>query len=138
MGSTVKKIEEKGGLLPSRVTAIVSRNGRLTLTFEEILGILTAMVFLDLPLDILPEIFNHIVKPQHLASLCLVNNSFRTFAVCKLYERVFIYSWHKEGKTKACARSLALNTILPRLTGYKTLLYAFPLSISSSPRASPW
>ena len=67
----------------------------------------TVMVFLDLPLEILPEIFNHVVKPQHLASLCLVNNSFRTFAVCKLYERVSIYSWHKEGKTKACVRSLA-------------------------------
>ena len=75
------------------------------------------MVFQDLPLEILPEIFNHIVKPQHLASLCLVNNSFRTFAVRRLYERVFIYSWHKEGKTKVCARNLALNSILSHLTG---------------------
>ena len=98
----------------------------------------TAMVFLDLPLDILPEIFSHIVKPQHLASLCLVNNSFRTFAVCKLYESVSIFSWNKEGKTKACARRLDMNNLLSRLTGYKTLLYAFPLFISSSPCTSPW
>jgi len=63
------------------------------------------MLFLDLPLEILPEIFSHITKPQHLASLCLVNNSFRTFAVPKLYERVSVYSWHKEGKAKACNRT---------------------------------
>ena len=75
------------------------------------------MPFLDLPLEILPEIFSHVVKPQHLASLCLVNNSFRTFAVYKLYDRISIYSWHKEGKTKACAsrnnlKSLVLNNVL--------------------------
>lgn len=59
-------------------------------------------MFLDLlPLEILLEIVSHIVKPQHLACLCLVNNSFRTFAVCKLYERVSIFSWHKEAKVKA-------------------------------------
>jgi hypothetical protein len=76
----------------------------------------TVMAFLDLPLEILPEIFGHIVKPEHFATLCLVNNSFRTFAVCKLYERVSIYSWHKDGKTKACVQSLALNSILSHLT----------------------
>ena len=33
---------------------------------------------MDLPLEILPEIFSHIVMPRHLASLYLVNNAFRT------------------------------------------------------------
>ena len=71
------------------------------------------MVFLDLPLEILPEIFSHIVKPQHLAYLCLVNNSFRTFAVSKLYERVSIYSWHKEGKSKVYIPQKLLFLINP-------------------------
>ena len=58
-----------------------------------------SMEFLDLPPEILPEIFSHIVMPHHLASLCLVNNTFQTFAVCELYKEV---SWHKEETTKAC------------------------------------
>ena len=59
------------------------------------------MEFPYLPLEILSEIskFSHIVMPHHLASLCLVNNTFRTFAVCELYKEV---SWHKEETTKAC------------------------------------
>lgn len=76
----------------------------------------TDMVFLDLPLEILPEIFSHTVKSQDLASLCLVNKCFRAFAVSRLYERVSIYSWHKDGKSKACSKnnlkSLVLNNIL--------------------------
>ncbi|KAI0752600.1 hypothetical protein C8Q80DRAFT_1217127 [Daedaleopsis nitida] len=56
--------------------------------------------FLDLPVELLPDIVQHVVKPSHLAALCLVNQSFHTFAVPHLYERVFIYAWHKEGKAK--------------------------------------
>ncbi|PPR07496.1 hypothetical protein CVT26_013465 [Gymnopilus dilepis] len=58
------------------------------------------MQFLDLPIELLPEILKYVVKPQHLASACLVNKAFRTFATTRLYERIFIYSWHKEGKAK--------------------------------------
>ncbi|KAF4613324.1 hypothetical protein D9613_010978 [Agrocybe pediades] len=58
------------------------------------------MAFQDLPLEILPEILQHIVRPQHLASACLVNKKFHQFTVTRLYERVSIYSWHKEGKIK--------------------------------------
>ncbi|KAI9060041.1 hypothetical protein FKP32DRAFT_1613869 [Trametes sanguinea] len=56
--------------------------------------------FQDLPVELLPLVLQHVVRPSHLAALCLVNKSFYTFAVPLLYERVFIYAWHKEGKTK--------------------------------------
>jgi hypothetical protein len=58
------------------------------------------MSFLDLPVEILPEIVCHIVKPQFLAALCLVNKTFNDFASEKLYERIYIYSWHRESKVK--------------------------------------
>ena len=58
------------------------------------------MLFLDLPLEILPEILEYVVKPQHLAATCLVNKTFNLFATQRLYERISIYSWHKEGKAK--------------------------------------
>ncbi|KAI0649755.1 hypothetical protein C8Q79DRAFT_997801 [Trametes meyenii] len=56
--------------------------------------------FEDLPIELLPLVLQHIVRPSHLASLCLVNAAFCSFAVPLLYERVFIYAWHKEGKAK--------------------------------------
>ncbi|KAF9484062.1 hypothetical protein BDN70DRAFT_872961 [Pholiota conissans] len=58
------------------------------------------MQFLDFPIEILPEIIDHLAKPQHLAHLCLVNKTFRPFATSQLYQKVYIYSWHREGKTK--------------------------------------
>ncbi|KAF8958990.1 hypothetical protein BDZ97DRAFT_1923300 [Flammula alnicola] len=58
------------------------------------------MLFLDLPIEILPEILEYVVKPQHLAKLCLVNKTFRPFATSRLYEKIYIYSWHREGKSK--------------------------------------
>jgi len=56
--------------------------------------------FLDIPLELLPVIFDSVVRPQHLASLCLVNKSFNEFAIPSLYQRVYIYAWHKEVKSK--------------------------------------
>lgn len=58
------------------------------------------MLFLDLPLEILPEVLAFVVKPQHLWATCLVNSNFRAFATPRLYERISIYSWHKESKIK--------------------------------------
>jgi len=58
------------------------------------------MLFSELPLEILPEILEYVVKPQHLAATCLVNKTFHPFATRRLYEGIFIYSWHKEGKAK--------------------------------------
>ncbi|KAI0366515.1 hypothetical protein BV20DRAFT_640211 [Pilatotrama ljubarskyi] len=56
--------------------------------------------FSDLPVELLPLVVQHIVRPSHLATLCLVNKTFYTFAVPQLYERVFMHAWHKEGKAK--------------------------------------
>ncbi|KAH0578581.1 hypothetical protein J132_02009 [Termitomyces sp. J132] len=58
------------------------------------------VVFLDLPVDILPLILSFIVRPQHLASNSLVNKTFQSFAIPRLYERVSLYAWQREGKTK--------------------------------------
>ena len=59
--------------------------------------------FTDLPVELLPIVVQHIVRPSHLAAVCLVNQSFHTFTAPLLYERIFIYAWHKEGKAKVCA-----------------------------------
>lgn len=56
--------------------------------------------FSDLPLELLPITLVNLLKPHHLASACLVNKSFHTFAVPWLYNHVSIYSWHREGKIK--------------------------------------
>lgn len=60
--------------------------------------------FNDLPVELLPVILTFIVKPGHLVHVCLVNRTFDTFARELLYRKVFIYSWHKNVKTKVCDR----------------------------------
>lgn len=56
--------------------------------------------FALLPIDLLPNILEEIIRPAHLASVCLVNSTFHAFGIQILYRRVFIYSWHKEAKAK--------------------------------------
>ncbi|EKM56957.1 uncharacterized protein PHACADRAFT_208126 [Phanerochaete carnosa HHB-10118-sp] len=56
--------------------------------------------FSALPVDLLPNILQEIIPPNHLASVCLVNSTFHAFGVQFLYRRIFIYSWHKEAKVK--------------------------------------
>ncbi|EGO01171.1 hypothetical protein SERLA73DRAFT_179271 [Serpula lacrymans var. lacrymans S7.3] len=56
--------------------------------------------FIDLPLEFLPLIFENIAKPQHLSACSLVNRAFNTFATPRLYERIFIFAWHKGAKLK--------------------------------------
>src|SRR6266542_1517301 len=56
---------------------------------------------MELPVDLLPEILSFIAKPAHLASTCLVNNTFHNFSVRLLYDRIAIYSWHENGKKRA-------------------------------------
>ena len=59
------------------------------------------MEFPDLPVDLLPLILQHIVRPQHLAWVCLVNKDFHSFAIVYLYGRIAIYPWFKGGKIRA-------------------------------------
>ena len=56
--------------------------------------------FSALPVELLPSILEEIIRPSHLANVCLVNSTFYAFGVQILYRRVFIYSWHKEVKAK--------------------------------------
>ncbi|KAI0062515.1 hypothetical protein BV25DRAFT_1803980 [Artomyces pyxidatus] len=57
-------------------------------------------LFLDLPIELLPLILQHVVKASHLARIALVNRSFYTFAVPLLYERITIYPWYRHSKTR--------------------------------------
>ena len=59
--------------------------------------------FNDLPVELLPLVVRNVVRPSHLARLCLINKSFHVFAVEHLYEAVYIYSWHKEWREKVRA-----------------------------------
>lgn len=54
----------------------------------------------DLPVELLPFIVQHVIRPSHLSALCLVNKSFYVFAVELLYRSVYIYSWHKDWRAK--------------------------------------
>ncbi|KAF6757357.1 hypothetical protein DFP72DRAFT_745982, partial [Ephemerocybe angulata] len=56
----------------------------------------------DLPIDILPLILAFVVKSSHLAAGALVDKTWNEFATPRLYERVSIFSWHKDAKTKVC------------------------------------
>lgn len=56
--------------------------------------------FLELPPELLPVIFDFVLNPQHIYTLCLVNKTFGRFATPLLYRRVFIFAWYKEAKTK--------------------------------------
>ncbi|KAH9000676.1 hypothetical protein EDB86DRAFT_3063837 [Lactarius hatsudake] len=57
-------------------------------------------LFSDLPLDLLPLIVANLLDPVDVASLCLVNHTFRTFSVPKLYERISIYAWQRSSKLR--------------------------------------
>ncbi len=54
----------------------------------------------SLPIELLSDVLEHIIRPSQLATLCLVNNAFYSFSAPALYRRAFIYSWHKDGKVK--------------------------------------
>ncbi|KAG1719184.1 hypothetical protein EDB19DRAFT_1787029 [Suillus lakei] len=89
--------------------------------------------FVDIPLELLPIIFDSVIRAQHLAFLCLVNKSFNEFAVPRLYQRVYIYSWHKEAKSKVVLLFQTLSSC-PRLAHYVSRLEirAFPKALISS------
>lgn len=57
-------------------------------------------IFTDLPVELLPLVFDFVIKPYHLAQCCLVNKTFTSFAIPQLYKRIYIYAWHKDGKIK--------------------------------------
>lgn len=53
--------------------------------------------FNDLPLELLPAIVRNVVKPESLASFCLVNKTFCEFTRPFLYRTIAVFPWnHKE------------------------------------------
>ncbi|KAG2159315.1 uncharacterized protein EDB93DRAFT_1115004 [Suillus bovinus] len=89
--------------------------------------------FDDIPLELLPIIFDSVVRAQHLAFLCLVNKSFYEFAIQRLYRRVYIYAWHTNAKSKVVLLFQTLSSC-PRLAHYLSRLEirAFPKALPSS------
>jgi hypothetical protein len=61
------------------------------------------MQMLDLPIELLPVILQHIFNPHFLAAACLVNRTFNTFAIPKLYQYIAIFPWHRQSKAKVCS-----------------------------------
>lgn len=88
--------------------------------------------FLDLPQELLPLIISHIVKPQHLANLCLVNKQFYDFSIPLLYDQIYIYAWHKQGKAKVASlfRTLSEHRHLAKRV-HRLELRDFPKAIYS-------
>ncbi|KAG1737583.1 uncharacterized protein EDB91DRAFT_1290700 [Suillus paluster] len=89
--------------------------------------------FIDIPLELLPVIFDSVVRPHHLTSLCLVNKSFNEFAIPRLYQRVYIYAWHTEATSKIFLLFQTLSSC-PGLARYVSRLEirVFPKALSSS------
>lgn len=54
----------------------------------------------DLPLELLPIVFQHIPRSQDLVRLCQVSKTFNTFATPFLYQKIYVYPWHKSWKEK--------------------------------------
>ncbi|KAF9224884.1 hypothetical protein BS17DRAFT_827276 [Gyrodon lividus] len=89
--------------------------------------------FLELPLELLPVVFDFVVKPQHISALCLVNKSFNEFATPSLYRRVFIFAWYKEAKTKVALLFRTLSGC-PQLARHvrKLEIRDFPKALSTT------
>ncbi|KAI0684903.1 hypothetical protein BC835DRAFT_588106 [Cytidiella melzeri] len=85
--------------------------------------------FSSLPIELLSNILQHVIRPSHLATLCLVNNAFYSFSAPVLYHRAFIYAWHKDGKLKVVKlfRTLSEHPELAK--------YVEQLSIRDFPKA---
>ncbi|KAF9453370.1 hypothetical protein P691DRAFT_801191 [Macrolepiota fuliginosa MF-IS2] len=54
----------------------------------------------ELPLELLPEILEHLPRANYLTRTALVNHTFHNATVPQLYARASIYSWHKEAKAR--------------------------------------
>lgn len=57
-------------------------------------------LFIELPDELVPFILQFIAKPQQLALVSLVNKLFYASVTPILYERISIFSWHKDSKKK--------------------------------------
>ncbi|KAF8558683.1 hypothetical protein OG21DRAFT_1493889 [Imleria badia] len=95
--------------------------------------------FLELPVELLPIIFDFVLRPEHISKLCLVDKTFNKFATPLLYRRVFIFAWYKEAKTKVILLFRTLSKC-PHLARHveklgESSLICFATPISHSTRA---
>ena len=60
------------------------------------------LLFEELPVDIVPVVISHLIRPQHLASASRVCKLFHEAALPSLYFEVSIYPWHRDPKAKVC------------------------------------
>ncbi|KAF8607315.1 hypothetical protein BDV93DRAFT_468045 [Ceratobasidium sp. AG-I] len=60
------------------------------------------------PPELFHEVFKHIKRKACLAQCCLINKSCRSYAVPRLYEWIYVYTWHKNAKKIA---QMILNTL---------------------------
>lgn len=91
--------------------------------------------FLDLPIELLPDILRHIIKPHHLALCCLVNKTFLSFTIPQLYASIYIYAWHANSKIKVGMKltthwsqlpTILWNAIAPQIINLFTTLAKRP------------
>ncbi|KAG2362343.1 hypothetical protein BDR07DRAFT_1451206 [Suillus spraguei] len=85
--------------------------------------------FVDIPLELLPIIFDSVVRPQHLTFLCLVNKTFNEFAIKRLYRHIYIYAWHTNLKANPDQFMTPTNAVT---NSHYTEIRAFPKALSSS------
>ena len=82
-----------------------------------------ATMLANLPVELIPLILQHLIKPQHLALCCRVSKLFHELAMPLLYERAFIYAWYKEGKQRVGAAEIFAQSLLISFTsGNKAIL----------------
>lgn len=86
---------------------------------------------LELPWDILPLIIQYIANPRDLKIICLVNWTFHSIAIPLLYDRISIYPWHRDGKTKTIKLFTSLSTY-PNVAKHvhRLEVRAFPRGVS--------
>jgi hypothetical protein len=95
------------------------------------------VAFVDLPLELLPDIFDSVVSPPHLASLCLVNSSFNQFATQRLYQRIYCYAWHNNSKVDHHCDLILIMVVHIRV-GRPSVSDTFKLSPSCTLCFTPW
>ncbi|PFH50858.1 hypothetical protein AMATHDRAFT_144018 [Amanita thiersii Skay4041] len=92
--------------------------------------------FFDLPIELLSPILSHLPRPSQLATVCLVNKVFYQTATPNLYQRLTVFSWHKNAKTRV-VQLFATLAACPHLARHVRHLEIreFPKILSITPDA---
>ncbi|KAL1745977.1 hypothetical protein HDZ31DRAFT_35190 [Schizophyllum fasciatum] len=71
----------------------------------------------DIPAELCEEIFSHLIKAAHLASVARVCKVFHDYAMPILYEQIYIYHWHGDSKARVVKLFNTLSKF-PQLAAY--------------------